>query len=173
MRMTDKNEDIISGYDQSISDHLNTHGDEIREAADMIDGEDGDRSETLDDIISEAKGELGAKAANTVEEDKAETAIEMVERWITDNVYNSTTDRRVAAAYALLGREAARERIGLDMKTWRLTIDEVQHRRRIYTVSAATREEAIKLAERGETVSEEDVRLVGIVSRDNAEVIED
>ena len=51
--MTDKNEDIIAGYDQSISDHLNTHGEEIREAADMIDDEDGDRSETLDDIIED------------------------------------------------------------------------------------------------------------------------
>lgn len=171
--MTDKNEDIIAGYDQSISDHLNTHGEEIREAADMIDDEDGDRSETLDDIISEAKGEIGAKAANTVGDDEAENAIETAERWITNNVSNSTTDRRVAAAYALLGREAARDRLGLDTKTWRLTIDEVQHHRRIYTVSAATKEEAIKLAERGETVSEEDDRFVGVVSRDNAEVIED
>jgi len=139
----------------------------------MIDEEDGRRSETLDDIISEAKGELGAKAANTAGDDEAEVAIETVERWITNNVYNSTTDRRVAAAYALLGREAARDRLGLETKTWRLTIDEVQQHRRIYTVTAATKEEAIELAERGETVAEEDVRLVGIISRDNAEVIKD
>ena len=171
--MNDKTQEPIGDFDQSISDHLNTHGEEIREAADMIDDEDGDRSDTLDDIIGDIKSHLGAKAANTVGDDEAEDAIETAERWTTNNVSNSTTDRRVAAAYAMLGREAARERLGLDTKTWRITIDEVQHHRRIYTVSAATKEEAIRLAEQGETEAEEDVRLVGVISRDNAEIIED
>jgi len=171
--MNDKSQEPIGDFDRSISDILNTHGDEIRKAADMIDDEDGDRSHTLDDIICDIKGHLGAKAANNVEDEEAEEAIATAERWTTNNVFNSTTDRRVAAAYAMLGREAARERLGLEMETWRLTIDEVQHRRRIYTVSAATKEEAIALAERGETIAEEDVRVVGIISRDNAEIIED
>ena len=37
---------------------------------------------------------------------------------------------------------------------------------------AATRSERV-VQTRGETVAEEDVRLVGVISRDNAEIIED
>ena len=163
--------ETIRQFDESISRHLNDNGAEIREAADRLDNEDD--TDELDDIASEIKGGRGAKAANTVSDDEAEDAIETVERWVTNNVSNSTTDRRVAAAYAFLGREAARERLSLETKTWRLTIDEVQHRRRIYTVEAGNQEQAIAKAERGETIKEENMRFVSVVSRDNAEIIED
>lgn len=175
--MNDQTEsETVRNFDKEISEHLNTIGDELREVADMVDKDDGDLSEILDDIASDIKGHLAAKAANSQTSDEAEDAdeiIEVVEDWVTSNISNSTTDRRVAAAYAFLGREEARKKLGLDTNSWRLTIDEIQHHRRIYTVEAATREEAIAKAERGETISEEDLRFVSVVSRDNAEVIED
>lgn len=102
----------LAAFDESIDDALNEHGEEIRKIADRLDAGDDDLSETLDDIASDIKGDLGAVAANTASDDQAEYAIDAAERWVTDNISNSTSDRRVAAVYAHLGAEGARKRIG-------------------------------------------------------------
>lgn len=57
--------------------------------------------------------------------------------------------------------------------TFRVLVDEIQHRRRLYTVEAETPDEALSKAGRGETISEEDVKFVGVVERDNAELTDD
>lgn len=159
--------------DDEISDVLTKHGDEIRAIADAADGDD-DLSEKLDDIANDAKGHYGAKAANEQTDADAETAIEVVENWIAGEVVNSTADRRVALAYVMLGRTEARQRLGQDpARRFRVVVDEIQHHRRIYTIDAESEAEAIEKAEIGDTVSEEEVRFVGVVSRDNAEIVTD
>lgn len=102
----------LAVFDNDIARALDDHGDEIRAIADRADEGDDDLSETLDDVANEIKGHLGASAANTATGENAEYAIDAAEHWVTDNVSNSTSDRRVAAVYALLGREAALVRLG-------------------------------------------------------------
>lgn len=102
----------LAVFDVGIDTALNVHGDEIRSIADRLDAGDEDISETLDEIAADIKGHLGSAAANTAADDQAEYAIEAAERWVTDNVSNSTSDRRVAAAFAFLGADQASNRIG-------------------------------------------------------------
>lgn len=99
----------LAAFDEEIDDVLNEHGPEIREIADRV---DDDLSEILDDVAAAIKSHLGARAANTASDDQAAYAIDAAERWVTDNVSNSTDDRRIAAVYAFLGAEQARERLG-------------------------------------------------------------
>ena len=171
--MNDKTKGPLSALEDRISNLLNEHGKEIRTIADEVDAEDdGDMSETLDDIASEAKGHYGALAANEHSDDDDEVVISYVEEWVTNEISNSTTDRRVALAYAMLGRDEARRRLGQDpARTFKIAIDEIQHHRRIYIVDADSAEEALEKAERGETINEDNVKFVGVVSRDNAEII--
>lgn len=103
----------LAAFDDEIDAMLNTHGEEIRTLGDRMDAEGGEMSEVLDDVASEIKGHLGAKAANTADDDQAAYAVDAAERWVTDNVSNSTSDRRIAATYALLGVDGARQRLGV------------------------------------------------------------
>lgn len=100
--------DSLTTFDGDIDAALNDHGPEIRALSDALDAGDDDLSETVDDVVSEIKGALGAAAANGVPDAEAETAIAAAETWVTDNVSNSTSDRRVAAVFAFLGAEGAR-----------------------------------------------------------------
>ena len=98
-------------FDAEIARMLDEHGPEIRTLADRLDGGADDLSETVDDIVCDIKGDLGAKAANSASDDDAEYAIAAAERWVTDNVSNSTSDRRIAGVYAHLGLDQARRRL--------------------------------------------------------------
>ena len=101
----------LADFDEDLGTMLNRHGEEIRAIADRADAGDDALSETLDDVADEIKGHLGARAANTADDDQADYGVEAAERWVTDNVSNSTSDRRVAAVYAFLGVEEARRRL--------------------------------------------------------------
>lgn len=99
----------FAAFENDIDAALNEHGPEIRTLADRIDAGDDRLSEAVDDVVSEIKGALGAAAANQGDDAGAEAAIQAAELWVADNVSNSTSDRRVAAVYAMLGVEKARE----------------------------------------------------------------
>lgn len=101
----------LAVFDAAIASMLDTHGEEIRAIADRLDADGGGLSEEVDDIVSDIKSHLGAEAANSASDDEAEYAIGAVESWVTDNVSNSTSDRRVAAVYAHLGAEEASRRL--------------------------------------------------------------
>ena len=104
--------DPIASLDAAIDDAINVHGPEVRVYADRLDGDDQDLSETIDDLITDIKVELGGDAANTANDDQAEAAIDAVAAWVTDNVSNSTSDRRVAAVFAQHGRDEAVRLLG-------------------------------------------------------------
>lgn len=113
--MTD-NEDLFKTFNDEIAMAINSHGDEIQSIADLIyaetDETEADLSEILDDIANEIKGQLGTQAANNTNDDNAGNNIFIAEVWVANNICNSTNVRRVAAAYAFLGSEEARQRLG-------------------------------------------------------------
>jgi len=114
-KMTSHNNDEPLGrFDDQISAMLTDHKDEIYRYADRLDKGDQDLSELLDDVADEIKGHLGAAAANAGSDHQAETALEAAERWVAENISNSTGDRRVAGVYALLGVDQARRRLSGD-----------------------------------------------------------
>lgn len=58
--------------------------------------------DVLDDAISEMKGYFGSLEANRAANDiEAEYAIAEVEAWITNNVSNAETDKRIAGALTI------------------------------------------------------------------------
>lgn len=101
----------IATFDAALDQAFNEHGDEIRDYADRIDDGDDALSEAVDDVIADIKSKIGAEAANNVSDDEAETAIEAVERWVTDSISNSTSDRRVAAVFAHLGEAESKRQL--------------------------------------------------------------
>lgn len=101
----------ITALDAAIDKAFNEHGDEIRDFADRLDDGDDALSEAVDDVVSEMKSSIGAAAANNVSDNEAESAIAAVERWITENISNSTSDRRIAAVFAQLGPNDARKQL--------------------------------------------------------------
>lgn len=168
-----KDQGVIANFDDEIARLLaGGYGGEIRKLADVVDNAEP-LSHELDDIAEELKGHLGSKAMNQVDEEEADDALDTVDDWVANNVSNSSTSRRIAAAYALLGREEARRRLEQDTPTYRVRIEEIQHHSRIYTVAAANEEEALQKAMSGETEHEEDQRFHGVIERKNASLIKD
>lgn len=104
--------DPVAAFDADIDAAINDHGPEIRTIADRLDAGDERLSEMLDDVSADVKDRLGADAANSATDENAAYAIDAVSSWVTDNISNSTSDRRVAAVYAFLGRDEAVKRIG-------------------------------------------------------------
>lgn len=169
----------LNDFELAISTAYKIYGDEIRKLADEVDKGSKDIGEELDDITSEIKSFLGAKAANSVEESEAEEAIEQAEAWVTDNISNSITGRRIASAYVLLGRNEARIRLGemdpkneeTETKTYQVQVEETRHYTMRYTIEASSEEEAIEKAENGESEDETVMRDNGTISRQNAIII--
>ena len=94
--------------------------------------------------------------------------------------FERTLNFGVTLADASKAREVRFEELQLGMTTgkshtptFRVLVDEIQLRRRLYTVEAKTLDEALSKAERGETINEEDVKFVGVLERENAELIDD
>lgn len=106
-------EEPLAAFDAEVDSMLNNHGPEIRRIADRVD-EDTDLSDEVDDVMADIKGHLGTRAANQASDAEAIYAIEAASAWVTDNISNSTSDRRVAAVYAFLGVQEARVKLGED-----------------------------------------------------------
>lgn len=58
------------------------------------------------------------------------------------------------------------------MAIYAIRLDEIRHYDSVYQVEAESLTEALSKALSGDTVSESEGRLVGVISRDNAEAIE-
>lgn len=89
----------ITRFEEDIDHLLNTQGVLIRHISDQLRGSML-LHEYLDDEASEIKGWLATEVANGVGDDDADDAVEATERWVMNNVSNSSDDRRVAAVLA-------------------------------------------------------------------------
>lgn len=112
----DKIQHVFDRFNANIESLLADHGEVIRDVADKVDnGPFQDLGDILDDFAADAKSELGAEAANSVSDAEAEEAIEIAEKWVTDNVSNGTAERRIAAGCVVHGyHEAMRILLGPD-----------------------------------------------------------
>ena len=166
--------ETTTSFEADIEKALAEHAEDVTRITTAI-ATEGDKAEDLVeiiyDVVSDIKSSLGSTAANQVSDADAEETIEAVEKWVTDNVSNAATERLVAAGIAFMGRDEFIRHIGIDANTYTVEIDEIQHHRRIYTIVASSEQEALEMAERGETSAEANGKFVGVIGRDNAEII--
>lgn len=87
-----ENRGLLADLETAIEEHL----DEV--------------AEVLDDYAADLKSSLGADAANESgdDEDAQESAITAAEKWVTDNVSNSSLEDRIAAVLWLEGQRSWR-----------------------------------------------------------------